>query len=688
MTDGRRVGNRVQGTARNIVQAGSIEVLNFHQFELPVPAQLPVPIRTLVNQHHVLTALDEVLAALSEDPAIVVLSGARGSGKSTAAVYWLQRHRERFPDGQLRADLGAWADHAVAPAEVLLAFITSLGVDRGEVPADLESRVNLFRSLTSGRSLQILLDDAVTAAQVKQLLPGPGRSMVVVTGQGGFGALAEHEATFIDVEPLEDDMAAELLRGFAGDRVDAEPAARAAMIALCGGRAVALSVVGRVLRDAPELSLGELLEELEPGGLTRMTVDGEPEIAAVLDAGYRRLTDAARRCYRVLGVHPDGNGVSLPALAAALKQPELTLRPVVRELVHGKRMVDQIDGRLHLDRLVGEHARNTADEVDGTDVSDLRRRDFVRWYAKGAIAADHVLQPHRPWMRELFPDVTVDTTHPAHRHAREWMLAERDTLRSAVQLAADIGELHAALHLCVAQWWLYESQKYSDDIVSTHKIGIDAAEELGLPMVKALLLVQQGYAERTRARFDTAVALLSQAAELARVHGNLQLEATAIEGAGLARFDQGHPGAAALLGRNVELARSVGEPRRIALACLHAAKPSEPAEALPLLDEAWAAFRGLDQPDRHNLAKVLLWQGRKLADHAEARARLDQALALMSELGRDFDRAQVLEALGDLLSTVDTPVARRHYLQAADTFQEGGHLLAAATATSKAERLG
>ncbi|WP_434447423.1 hypothetical protein [Lentzea sp. E54] len=44
-------------------------------------------------------------------------------------------------------------------------------------------RVNLFRSLTAGRSFQILLDDAVTAAQIKDLLPGRGRSMVIVTGQ-------------------------------------------------------------------------------------------------------------------------------------------------------------------------------------------------------------------------------------------------------------------------------------------------------------------------------------------------------------------------------------------------------------------------------------------------------------------------------------------------------------------------
>lgn len=61
------------------------------------------------------------------------------------------------------------------------------------------------------------------------------------------------------------------------------------------------------------------------------------------------------------------------------------------------------------------------------------------------------------------------------------------------------------------------------------------------------------------------------------------------------------------------LAQRIGDTRRIALACLHAAKIAEPDEALRLLEEARAGFRSLAQPDLHNLAKVELWQGRKLA---------------------------------------------------------------------------
>jgi tetratricopeptide (TPR) repeat protein len=417
------------------------------------------------------------------------------------------------------------------------------------------------------------------------------------------------------------------------------------------------------------------LEELQSSGLTQVTIDGERAIATVLDAGYRRLTDRAQRAYRVLGTLPGDGGVSPTALGAVMKLSKLELAPVVRELVHGKRMVDQIDRRLRLDALVREHARTIAHEVDGTEVVEARNRAFVRWLTNGALAADRALQPGRPWSRQLFGDAEAPPQDP-----REWMLAERVALRSAVELAADLGDADSVFRLCVAQWWLYESQKYTDDLIATHDLAPQVAE--GNPAMTALLKVQKGYAERTRARFTAATPLLTEAADLARSLGDLELEATAIEGAGLTKFDEGDlTEAARLLDQNVELARQIGDPRRTALACLHAAKPAERERASALLTEAAAGFRGLDQPEPHNLAKVLLWQGRKLDD----RDSLDQALAIMTEQGRDFDRAEILTALG---ATVDGEEAARCYRQAAQIYADNGHLVAAAVWEKRAEELG
>jgi tetratricopeptide (TPR) repeat protein len=114
---------------------------------------------------------------------------------------------------------------------------------------------------------------------------------------------------------------------------------------------------------------------------------------------------------------------------------------------------------------------------------------------------------------------------------------------------------------------------------------------------------------------------------------------------------------------------------------MHAAKPARPDEALRLLDEAWTGFRSLDVPDRPNLAKVSLWRGRKLAEPgqpAKALEHLEKALALMTELERDFDRAQVLEALGEVQIELGNDTATQYFAQAAQLYEDGGHLLAGA----------
>lgn len=668
--------NVMSGAAGNLVQARSIGQVHFHGLRMPRPRQLPGGVGNLVNQKAVLGALGRAFAAQRDEdhPVIRVLRGQRGSGKSTVAVHWLHSCRDRFADGQLYANLGAYTDHATAPSEVLAGFLGALGVDRSQIPAGLEARENLFRSLTDGRSFQVLLDDAVTPAQVRSLLPGRGKSLVVVTGHGAFGELQQRNAELIDVEPLEDEMAVELLRGFAGDRIDAEPEARDVVVDMCAGLPAALCVVGRLLVAIPDLSLSELVDELaDPEvGITRVTVGGEPSLGAVFDAGYRRLTELAQRCYRVIGLHPSGDDVSVAVLAAALEVPQRRLRPAIRELQVTRTAEQPEAGRLVMHKLVREHARLVSEAVDGAGQrGDIRRR-MVGWYQAGAIAADHRLLPQRPWRARLFPDSTVDENHPAWAEPAGWMRAERVNLRAAVSLAFDLGELESVLRLCVAQWWLYESEKHSDDLLATHEFGLRAAEHLRAEPVKALLLMQQGYAHRTGGRFDEAITLCTEAARLAEAAGHVELMASALEGAGLAAFEQGDlTQARGLLQRNLALAEAIGDARRTALACLHGAKPEQADLALPLLRRAYEGFRSLTVPEPHNVAKVLLWQGRKLGD----RERLDQALAIMTELDRQTDRADILVALGEVQAREDD--AAEFYRRAVEIYEQKGQLMAA-----------
>ncbi|GGU67345.1 NB-ARC domain-containing protein [Lentzea flava] len=661
-------------------QAGSDGEIHFHGVRMPRPRQLPAAIAKLVNHERTLGALDDALDAVSTaGPVIRVLRGQRGSGKTTVAVHWLHHRADRFPDGQLYANLGAWTDQVSAPSEVLAGFLGALGVDRAQIPVDLEARASLFRSLTHGKSLQVLLDDAVTPAQVRALLPGRGASLVVVTGHGAFGSLLQHNAALVDVEPLEDEMAVELLRAFAGNRVDGEPSARDALVAMCAGLPAALCVVGVLLAESPDVSLAELVDELkDPAtGITRVTVGGEPSLGTVFDAGYRRLSRVGQHCYRAIGLHPHGDDLSVAVLAAATGHSEAALRPVIREL-RDMRTIDQPrTGRLTVHKLVHEHARLVAGTVDDQAHRLAATRSMLEWYVKGAVTAAAGLLPPRSWRAEFLPASSVDGAHPASADPGTWLRTERVNLRAAVTVASELGELDSVLRLCISQWWLFLTEKYADDLLATHALGLRAAEHLHADREKALLLVQQGFAYRGLGRFRDAVDSCTAAIRLAEGAGNVELAATALEGAGLAAFDSGDlTQSAAWLKRNLELAETTRDPRRIALACLHGAKPEPPEKALVLLQRAHEGFRSLPAPEPQNLAKVLLWQGRKLGTEGDQRLR--EALALATEHKLHVDRAEILEALAQL--ETDRDAATELYREALTVYEERG-LLHSALAT-------
>src|SRR5439155_5155735 len=72
---------------------------------LATPAQLPADLRTFVGRADHLDRLDALLSRAAPAVVISAIDGTAGVGKTALAVYWAHRVRDRFPDGQLYANL-------------------------------------------------------------------------------------------------------------------------------------------------------------------------------------------------------------------------------------------------------------------------------------------------------------------------------------------------------------------------------------------------------------------------------------------------------------------------------------------------------------------------------------------------------------------------------------------------------
>ncbi|MFD6872733.1 MULTISPECIES: BTAD domain-containing putative transcriptional regulator [unclassified Streptomyces] len=261
-----------------------------------VPALLPAAPGDFTGREEETT---EILTALRTGQDAVV-TGAPGTGKSALALRAAELCRAEFPDGQLHADLRTPAGGPRTPGEVLGWFLRALGTDPVRLPEGLDERVQLYRTLLSGRRMLVVLDNADDDAQVRPLLPG-GDSRTVVTGTRS--PLASLEGTrLVRTGPMTPREALGLMMTVAGPgRItdDLESAARIAEF--CDRSPLALRIAAARLAARPQWTAARLAARLEPEerrlGELRL---GGLDVRATLAGEVDRLPARLRHVFGVL----------------------------------------------------------------------------------------------------------------------------------------------------------------------------------------------------------------------------------------------------------------------------------------------------------------------------------------------------------------------------------------------------
>ncbi|MGW3633732.1 BTAD domain-containing putative transcriptional regulator [Streptomyces sp. NPDC005122] len=188
----------------------------------PRPAQLPPPPAHFTGRGDV---RDELGLVLDTDrrlrlpvPAVAVISGMAGVGKSALALHVAHGLRERFPDGQLYVNLhGATPGMTpLTPGQALAALLRDLGVEPRRIPELPDAAAALLRSTLAPTRTLMVLDDAAHAAQVRPLLPAGAGCAVIVTSRSPLTAL--DGAHRFPLAPLSDEDSAALLRAVSGRR--------------------------------------------------------------------------------------------------------------------------------------------------------------------------------------------------------------------------------------------------------------------------------------------------------------------------------------------------------------------------------------------------------------------------------------------------------------------------------------
>ncbi|WP_279787434.1 BTAD domain-containing putative transcriptional regulator [Sphaerisporangium sp. TRM90804] len=489
----------------------------------PVPILLPAAVADFTGRGKQLDAIQRELSLAAEDPyrfavPIIVIAGKGGLGKTTLAVHSAHSVAERFPDGQLFADLHGGAGRQISPMQVLERFLRALGVPGPEMPDGLEERAEMYRAMLADRKTLIVLDDAATEGQVLPLLPGNRMSAVIITSRSRLAGLPG--AIQVEMDIFDTDQSMEMLSRIAGtERMHAEAEAAQALADLCGRLPLALRIAGARLSARPHWSVEQLVSRLEDE--TRRLDElkhGDMGIRASISLTYESVGEEAKRLFRLLAVL-DSSVFSGWVGAALLDRPYHDARDLLDDLADAQ-LIETVGGYgPHTQYRFHDLIRVFARERLATEATPEERRAalervlgallYLAEAARRRVYGDANVLTHGDAARWPLQDKLVDQLTSA---ALDWFERERGLLVSGIRQAAQAGFTDLCWDLAVTA--MFETRGYLDDWRETNKIALAATRQAGNIRGQAALLNSRGGLHITLKRIPEARRDLEEAIEL------------------------------------------------------------------------------------------------------------------------------------------------------------------------------
>ncbi len=660
-----------------------------------IPQQLPPDVAHFSGRERELAGLDALLrtgaastTGRSPTAAVIgVIAGSGGLGKTTLAVHWAHRVRDRFPDGQLYVNLRGFGPtgSAMTVAEAVRGFLDAFQVPAHRIPATVEAQTALYRSLLADRRVLILLDNARDAEQVRPLLPGSPGCLVVLTSRNELtGLVVAEQARPLPLDLLGRAEARELLVGRIGaERAAAEPQAVEDVVTVCAGLPLALAIVAARAATHPRFCIAALADELHDarGSLDAFEGgDATTDVRAVFSWSYHTLGDDTARLFRLLAVHP-GPYIAAPAAASLAGVDVSQARRLLSRLTRAHLIAERSPGRYAFHDLLRAYAMELTQEYDREDDRRSALHRVLDHYLHSAIAAGRAFTPHREpiAVAPARPGVTVET-FGEHAQALTWFTLEHPVLIAALQRAADASFETHAWQLAWSLMEYLDQLGHWHDQRTVHRIALGAAHRTADPAGQAYACHGMGLADLRMGRYDRARGHLLRSLNLhgevanhigqARIHVALNMTAErqgrdeellyharrSLELYQVAGHRKGE--AYALNNLGWAYAR-LGDFQQTLVHC---------AQALALLREAGdgrgesAAWDSLGYAHHH------------LGDHQQAITCYRHAVALRRTLDERVREAESLHRLGDAQRTAgDVAGARMSWCAALSRFDALGH---------------
>lgn len=625
---------------------------------IAVPRQLPPTIADFTGRVHELGAMTSALAESTPtgQRRPILLSGQGGVGKTELAVHVAHQVQARFPGGQVFVRLTTGDDEPLPPEEVLRTLLRSLGISGPSLPTSATELASLLRSRICGSRVLMVLDNAVSSAQVLPALPGDDTCGVIITSRrrlpGLSGALRIELGLFNATEAVD-----LLSRVLGSDRVHGEPGAAQLLADACGRLPLAIRIAAAKLSVRPHRSIEWMVERLsdERRRLDELILEGVG-VRASISQSMQSLSPASRRLLLLLGTLNLGDFAEWIA-GVLLDVDDGDGSELLQELVdtsllevHGS----DANPRHRLHDLIRAFVREVAEsESSNLDREEALRRLLQSWLFVAETAHQHcyggdftILHSAAP--RRTVPQRIVDAIRS---DAMAWFDTEHRNLVAAVALAASAGETDLCWDLAATLATLFEAGAHVDSWRHTHQIALMAAQSAGSERGEAVMRYSLAALALFEDRLDDARRELTTALDWFRQDGDphgrgLTLRNLAMVDRLQGRLAQAHSQYLAALVDVQTAGDRVAEAHiLLGLAQIHTAN-GEFVRAEQLLNDALTIalqlnVRRIIAQTRHRLGHLRMARGRL----ADAEEEFTQALRLVTEAGDPVGQAYAVLGL-------------------------------------------
>lgn len=685
MEDTSLVRYGVGGLRAGLDTGGRREDADAQKSLFPRPAQLPADLPAFGGRSAELRSVLEIgQDGSTAGPRLIAIDGMPGVGKTALAVHAAHRLAPMFPDGQLFVNLEGFspAGDPVDPAAALEALLRSLGIQGSDIPAGTGQRAALFRSCLAGKRVLVVLDNAISPAQVSPLLPGSASCCVLVTSRTRLADL--DGAELLSLEPFSRADAVDLLGRIVGpSRLKKESPDAADLVAsLCGDLPLALAVTASRLRARSSWTLDFLARQLrdERNRFGELTA-GERDVAGAFRVSYLNLPEAERRVFRRLSNHP-GAAFDLHSTAALAEVDLGEARRLAERLVDVNLLRQPSMDRYEMHDLLRSYARELLLAEEPEDEREAMMRRLFDYYRCTVAAAMEFIDPGSeddPHDGLEVPKSEFGQSFADYDQAAHWLDTHwQDVLPVAV--AMNHFQRYSDLVLFSSSVWRYFNNRgHYQQAREVHTLALSAARATGNLVLEYQALHNYGLTLWRADEFAEANRLFAEVFELATAAGDVRMQCRAKGNSALTHWLTGEPEEAIeQLGWVRDTAKATGnvliEARaRHRIGLIHT-ENGRYLEAAEQLDHALRLANENESPDLEAECFIALGiNSRSLGDSELAIAQFSTAVEVLESTGNRSVQPVAHQEMANALDILgERTKADRHRRQALRLYADLG----------------